>query len=66
MARDLFVGFRLPSERSFLICCSAGIYDDHDFGWNNGNGREPQKRAYKELYLDAIGTSNDHQIYDQL
>ncbi len=34
-----------------------GIYDDHDFGWNNGNGREPSKREFKNMYLDAIGES---------
>lgn len=32
-----------------------GIYDDHDFGWNNGNSRELEKRTFKNLYLDAIG-----------
>eukprot|EP01039_Chlorochromonas_danica_P000349 gene350-374_t len=36
-----------------------GIYDDHDFGWNNGNMREPQKRIFKELFLDAIGENVD-------
>lgn len=39
-------------ERSII-----GIYDDHDFGWNNGNSREPHKLALKNMYLDAIGES---------
>ena len=34
-----------------------GVYDDHDFGWNNGNKRLPDADSYKELYLDAIGES---------
>ena len=33
------------------------MYDDHDFGWNNGNGREPSKKEFKNMYLDAIGES---------
>jgi len=32
-----------------------GVYDDHDFGWNNGNHREPDKQAFKLMFLDAIG-----------
>jgi alkaline phosphatase D len=32
-----------------------GVYDDHDFGWNNGNRRLPHKDVYKNMYLDAIG-----------
>ncbi|KAG1658589.1 hypothetical protein FOA52_016201 [Chlamydomonas sp. UWO 241] len=32
-----------------------GTYDDHDSGWNNGNGRMPAKHAVKNLFLDAIG-----------
>ena len=32
-----------------------GTYDDHDFGGNNGNSREPDKREFKNMYLDAIG-----------
>eukprot|EP00613_Pedinella_sp_CCMP2098_P076997 CAMPEP_0171939682 /NCGR_PEP_ID=MMETSP0993-20121228/36516_1 /TAXON_ID=483369 /ORGANISM="non described non described, Strain CCMP2098" /LENGTH=601 /DNA_ID=CAMNT_0012581575 /DNA_START=397 /DNA_END=2202 /DNA_ORIENTATION=+ len=32
-----------------------GTYDDHDFGWNNGNHREPDKQAFKSMFLDAIG-----------
>ncbi|RYG96446.1 hypothetical protein EON65_54390 [archaeon] len=36
-----------------------GIYDDHDYGWNNGNSREPHKSAFKNMYLDAIGEPAD-------
>jgi len=32
-----------------------GTYDDHDSGWNNGNRRMPEKHAFKELFLDALG-----------
>ena len=34
-----------------------GIYDDHDFGWNNGDKREPHKSVYKNMFLDAVGES---------
>ena len=36
-----------------------GVYDDHDFGWNNGNKRLPTKSQYKNLFLDAIGERQD-------
>ena len=38
-----------------------GIYDykDHDWGWNDGNSRLPDKDAYKLLYLDALGVAAD-------
>eukprot|EP00879_Flechtneria_rotunda_P012305 GHRR01012852.1.p1 GENE.GHRR01012852.1~~GHRR01012852.1.p1 ORF type:complete len:325 (+),score=82.73 GHRR01012852.1:519-1493(+) len=32
-----------------------GVYDDHDSGWNNGNGRNPAKHEIKNIYLDGIG-----------
>lgn len=32
-----------------------GTYDDHDYGWQRGNGRLPEKDALKGAYLDAIG-----------
>lgn len=32
-----------------------GTYDDHDFGWNNGNKRLPDKDQYRKLFLDFMG-----------
>ncbi|GFR47159.1 hypothetical protein Agub_g8850 [Astrephomene gubernaculifera] len=32
-----------------------GVYDDHDYGWNNGNRRLPNKAEFKRMYLDAVG-----------
>ncbi|CEL96472.1 unnamed protein product [Vitrella brassicaformis CCMP3155] len=32
-----------------------GTYDDHDFMWNNGNRRLPNKLQAKNLFLDAVG-----------
>ncbi|KAG2486941.1 hypothetical protein HYH03_014440 [Edaphochlamys debaryana] len=32
-----------------------GVWDDHDYGWNNGNRRLPNKAEYKRMYLDAVG-----------
>lgn len=36
-----------------------GVYDDHDFGWNNGNHRQPDKQEFKLMFLDAIGEAAD-------
>ncbi|KXZ56257.1 hypothetical protein GPECTOR_1g224 [Gonium pectorale] len=36
-----------------------GVYDDHDFGWNNGNKRLTSKAEYKRMFLDAIGEHRD-------
>jgi hypothetical protein len=33
----------------------AARLQDHDSGWNNGDGRNPVKHDIKNLYLDAIG-----------
>lgn len=50
-------GYFPPPGHNSEICPKPifGIYDDHDFGWNNGYTREPHKREFKSLYLDAIG-----------
>eukprot|EP00903_Cladosiphon_okamuranus_P013391 g12479.t1 len=36
-----------------------GTWDDHDFGWNDGDGRNEQKWLFKNMYLDAIGEDRD-------
>ncbi|CAN0014246.1 unnamed protein product, partial [Sphacelaria rigidula] len=36
-----------------------GTWDDHDFGWNDGDGRLEQKWVFKNLFLDAIGERRD-------
>ncbi|GMH86835.1 hypothetical protein TL16_g10670 [Triparma laevis f. inornata] len=36
-----------------------GVYDDHDFGWNNGNRRMPEKQIFKEMFLDFLDVPND-------
>lgn len=36
-----------------------GTYDDHDFGWNNGNKRLPNKGLMKQVFLDGLGVSVD-------
>ncbi|GMH91083.1 hypothetical protein TL16_g11955 [Triparma laevis f. inornata] len=36
-----------------------GTYDDHDFGWNNGNRRMPEKQMFKEMFLDFLDVPND-------
>ena len=50
-----------PPGLDASICTRTilGIYDDHDFGWNNGNKRLPDKKIFKDMYLDAIGESVD-------
>eukprot|EP00916_Digyalum_oweni_P011939 GHVL01019792.1.p1 GENE.GHVL01019792.1~~GHVL01019792.1.p1 ORF type:complete len:276 (+),score=44.56 GHVL01019792.1:51-830(+) len=32
-----------------------GVWDDHDYGWNDGNKRLSSKFEIKQLFLDAIG-----------
>eukprot|EP00210_Caulerpa_lentillifera_P006441 g6153.t1 len=36
-----------------------GVYDDHDFGLNDGNRYLPNKYEYKNLFLDAIGVEQE-------
>jgi len=66
-----FLQFMCPKARGMGIFPPLGIdptvcdrpimgtYDDHDFGWNDGNKRLPDKAAFKEMYLDAIGEAQD-------
>lgn len=55
--KALALGYFPPPGHDPEVCERAvlGIYDDHDFGANDGNAREPSKRVFKNLYLDAIG-----------
>ncbi len=55
--RGLDAGYFPPPGSDPALCDKPiwGVYDDHDFGWNNGNKREPSKSQFKELYLDALG-----------
>eukprot|EP01034_Spumella_vulgaris_P023023 gene23023-29211_t len=56
-ARSLGIFPPLGTDNTVCDRPIFGIYDDHDFGANNGNSREPDKRVFKEMYLDAIGES---------
>ncbi|WIA30967.1 hypothetical protein OEZ86_001015 [Tetradesmus obliquus] len=49
----------LGSDPSMCPRPIFGTYDDHDFGWNNGNGRNPNKHEIKNIYLDGIGERRD-------
>eukprot|EP01038_Epipyxis_sp_PR26KG_P008218 gene8218-11124_t len=55
--RSQELGYFPPRGSDPSVCdrMILGIYDDHDFGWNNGNRREHDKREYKTMFLDAIG-----------
>eukprot|EP00200_Dunaliella_tertiolecta_P004176 CAMPEP_0202341118 /NCGR_PEP_ID=MMETSP1126-20121109/2261_1 /ASSEMBLY_ACC=CAM_ASM_000457 /TAXON_ID=3047 /ORGANISM="Dunaliella tertiolecta, Strain CCMP1320" /LENGTH=624 /DNA_ID=CAMNT_0048931911 /DNA_START=143 /DNA_END=2017 /DNA_ORIENTATION=- len=46
-----------PQGSSPSVCPRPvlGVYDDHDWGWNNGNRRLPRKTEFKNLFLDALG-----------
>ncbi|GBF97189.1 hypothetical protein Rsub_10050 [Raphidocelis subcapitata] len=33
----------------------VGTWDDHDFGWNNGDKRHPRKVEAKAVFLDGLG-----------
>eukprot|EP00249_Psilotum_nudum_P012012 c23529_g1_i1 orf=105-1763(+) len=36
-----------------------GTYDDHDYGWEMGNKRLPQKDELKNIFLNAVGEPNE-------
>lgn len=46
-----------PEYRTFLASGSAviGVYDDHDYGENNGDSSYPPKATAQKLFLDFIG-----------
>lgn len=46
---------RVPVPVAVSVNCAHVCADDHDYGWNNGNGRLPGKERFKGLFLDAIG-----------
>lgn len=50
-----------PAGTDQIICPRpiVGIYDDHDFGWNNGNRRNPVKAEMKNIFLDGLGEPRD-------
>eukprot|EP00611_Tribonema_gayanum_P005967 TRINITY_DN151_c0_g1_i3.p1 TRINITY_DN151_c0_g1~~TRINITY_DN151_c0_g1_i3.p1 ORF type:complete len:494 (+),score=147.18 TRINITY_DN151_c0_g1_i3:660-2141(+) len=53
---------RYPPPGTNLEVCPRpviGTWDDHDFGWNDGNALHPRKAAFKQLFLDAIGEAAD-------
>ncbi|CAM9750791.1 unnamed protein product, partial [Phaeothamnion confervicola] len=50
-----------PPGADPLLCPRPilGTYDDHDYGWDNGDRRLPQKWLFKAMFLDAIGEPAD-------
>jgi len=50
-----------PAGRDPSVCPRPilGTYDDHDYGWNNGDRRLPNRDAMKNVFLDAIGEARD-------
>jgi len=59
MCPDYDDGLTLPPQGNRCPKPVLGSYDDHDFGWNNGNRNLPNKYEFKNLYLDAIGEPQD-------
>ncbi|MCO5609407.1 hypothetical protein L7F22_063633 [Adiantum nelumboides] len=54
-------GLHPPTGSDPSVCPRQifGTYDDHDYGWEHGNGRLPQKDTMKQFFLDAIGEPNE-------
>ncbi|CAM9938935.1 unnamed protein product [Ectocarpus sp. 6 AP-2014] len=62
-----FLDFMCPAARGLAmtpppgtdsaICPRTilGTWDDHDYGWNDGDSRNEQKWLFKNMFLDAIG-----------
>ncbi|UII21034.1 alkaline phosphatase D family protein [Fulvivirga ligni] len=43
---------------------TIGIYDDHDFGVNDGGKMYPQKKESKALLLDFLDVPKDNEVYN--
>jgi len=54
-------GYYPPPGEDRSVCPRPilGMYDDHDWGWNDGNRRLPEKNAFKTMFFDAIGVASD-------
>lgn len=50
-------GLHPPTGSDPSVCSRQifGTYDGHDYGWEHGNKRLPQKDQMKQFFLDAIG-----------
>ena len=52
MCPDFMARGHFPPDGSSTEICARpiiGVYDDHDFGWNNGNGKQlPNRAAIKQ------------------
>lgn len=46
-----------PPGRNQRVCprVLSGTWDDHDYGWNNGDRRLPHRDVFQKMYLDALG-----------
>ena len=38
---------------------TIGVWDDHDFGVNNGGSDFSRKALYREMYLDILDEAKD-------
>uniref|UniRef100_A0A6B2L735 PhoD-like phosphatase metallophosphatase domain-containing protein n=1 Tax=Arcella intermedia TaxID=1963864 RepID=A0A6B2L735_9EUKA len=45
------------------ICPIIGVWDDHDYGKNDGGGEYEHKETAKEIFLDFLDTPKDAQQY---
>lgn len=54
-------GLHPPTGSDPSVCTRQifGTYDDHDYGWEHGNRRLPQKDIIKQFFLDAIGEPSE-------
>ena len=46
-----------PGFREFLKTCPAwwGVWDDHDYGYNDAGGEYPQRELSQNLFLEFVG-----------
>ncbi|HPF99828.1 MAG TPA: alkaline phosphatase D family protein [Kiritimatiellia bacterium] len=49
-----------PGFREFVKTCPWwGIWDDHDYGYNDAGGEYPQREISQNLFLDFVGEPED-------
>ncbi len=64
MAADYKQQKNLPGYKNFIEQCPVvGIWDDHDYGVNDGGKEFPKKNASKKLLLDFLDVSKNEKVW---
>lgn len=64
MANDYKQQKNLPGYKAFIEKCPViGIWDDHDYGMNDGGKKYAKKNASKKLLLGFLGVSKNETVW---